>query len=459
MLSSHRPSGDKLTGLAASHDDLASEYEALLSFMYLSPVGIVRSDASGTVDMMNPMAAQLLMPLVKASAMSNIFDALGAVAPELRNLVSSFEQERGNVCENHRLFVSPTKANSVVLSCSIIKVNADLLMTVLTDISRQVAAERRVRQTEAWLAGIYTSVNDFAFFTLDARGCVETWHASIARLADFSADDIVGKPLDTFYAPSERKKGWLPEHVAFARDDGWHIEECWCETKSGRRFWGQILVSVLREDSGDISGYSVVIRDATERKVTSDNLERLLTTDHLTGASNRAYFFELAEAELARAKRYERPLSLVMLDADHFKQINDTAGHKAGDEVLKRIVLESRAILRASDVVGRLGGEEFVLLLSSTASHDATEIAERLRASIEHALIEIDGQSIRATVSLGVASLSESDASLDDLLSAADSALYDAKRAGRNCVRVSAPDALCKSASNTNGAPSDAGRR
>lgn len=425
-----------MTGLSADNDDLASEYEALLSFMYLSPVGIVRSDTSGTVDMMNPMAAQLLMPLVKGSAMSNIFDALGSVAPELRNLVSSFEMERGPVCENYRLFVSPTKENPVVLSCSVIKLNSDLLMTVLTDISRQVAAEKRVQQTESWLAGIYTSVNDFAFFTLDAQGCVETWHPSIERLADFSADDIVGEPLDTFYSPDEEREGLLLEHVALARNDGWHIEERWCESKSGRRFWGQILVSVLREDAGELSGYSVVIRDATERKVTTDDLERLLTTDHLTGASNRAHFFQVAAVEMTRAKRHERPLSLVMLDADHFKRINDSAGHKAGDEVLKRIVLEARSILRASGVIGRLGGEEFALLLPSSAAHEAAAIAERLRASVEQVRIEIDGHSLSATVSLGVASLSEFDIDLDDLLAAADRALYEAKRSGRNCVRV-----------------------
>ncbi len=144
-------------------NDLESEYEALLSFMYLSPVGIVRSDKSGFVDMMNPLAAQLLMPLVKGGSIQNIFDSLASVAPELRNLVASFKAERGPVCENHRVFVTPAKDDAVVLSCSIIKVSSDVLMTVLTDISRQVAAERRARQTESWLAGIYTSVNDFAF--------------------------------------------------------------------------------------------------------------------------------------------------------------------------------------------------------------------------------------------------------------------------------------------------------
>ncbi|MFM0440490.1 diguanylate cyclase, partial [Paraburkholderia strydomiana] len=333
--------------------ELESEYEALLSFMYLSPVGIVRSDKDGVVDMMNPLAAQLLMPLVKDGTIENIFDSLASVAPELRNLVSSFQAERGPVCENHRVFVTQAKDGPVVLGCSIIKVATNLLMTVLSDISRQVAAERRARQTEAWLAGIYTSVNDFAFFTLDSSGRIESWNSSVERLTGFTEAEVMGRTLSRFYAPDAAVSHRSPEHIALTRDEGWHVEEFWCETKAGRRYWGQLLVAVLREVEGDISGYSVVLRDVTERKLTSDNLKRLLTTDHLTGATNRAHFFEIAEAEIGRAQRQGRPLSIIMLDADHFKRINDTAGHQAGDEVLKRIAAEAKAVLRISDVVAR----------------------------------------------------------------------------------------------------------
>lgn len=416
--------------------ELESEYEALLSFMYLSPVGIVRSDKGGVVDMMNPLAAQLLMPLVKDGTIENIFDSLASVAPELRNLVSSFQAERGPVCENHRVFVTQAKDGPVVLGCSIIKVATNLLMTVLSDISRQVAAERRARQTEAWLAGIYTSVNDFAFFTLDSGGRIESWNSSVERLTGFTEAEVMGRSLSRFYAPDAAVSHRSPEHIALTRDEGWHVEEFWCETKTGCRYWGQLLVAVLREVEGDNSGYSVVLRDVTERKLTSDNLKRLLTTDHLTGATNRAHFFEIAEAEIGRAQRQGRPLSIIMLDADHFKRINDTAGHQAGDEVLKRIAAEAKAVLRISDVVARLGGEEFVLMLPSTTTHEAMEVAERLRRAVELASIETGVGQLRATISLGVASLEDAASTLQELLAAADKALYDAKRAGRNCVRT-----------------------
>ncbi|HTR10245.1 MAG TPA: sensor domain-containing diguanylate cyclase [Paraburkholderia sp.] len=424
-----------MSALNADKNDLESEYEALLSFMYLSPVGIVRSDKSGRVDMMNPLAAQLLMPLVKGGDIENIFDSLASVAPELRNLVASFEAERGPVCENHRVFVTPARDDAVVLACSIIKVSVDVLMMVLTDISRQVAAERRARQTESWLAGIYTSVNDFAFFTLDAEGCIDSWNPSVERLTGFGEMEVVGHMLSRFYARDEIVLHRSPEHIALTRDEGWHVEEFWCETKTGRRYWGQVLVAVLREDDGDISGYSVVLRDVTERKMHSDNLARLLTTDHLTGVTNRAHFFEIAESEVARAQRHDRALSLVMVDADHFKRINDTAGHQAGDDVLKRIADEAKALLRSSDTVARLGGEEFVLMLPSTTTAEAMVVAERLRVAVERARIDTAVGQWKATISLGVASLGDANPTLQDLLAAADRALYDAKRAGRNCVR------------------------
>lgn len=417
-------------------NDIEAEYEALLSFMYLSPVGIIRSDLEGLVDMMNPLAAQLLMPLVKDGGIGNIFDSLASVAPELRNLVGSFGDERGAVCENYRLFVAPAKDAAVVLACSIIKVGADLLMTVLTDVSRQVAAERRARQTESWLAGIYTSVNDFAFFTLDAEGRIESWNPSVRRLTGFVESNVVGHTLSCFYARDEIALHRSPEHIALTRDEGWHVEELWCETVTGRRYWGQVLIAVLREDEDKVTGYSVVLRDVTERKITSDNLARMLTTDHLTGVSSRAHFFEIAESEVVRAERHGRALSVVMLDADYFKRINDTAGHQAGDEVLKRIAGEAKKVLRTSDTVARLGGEEFILMLPSTTAREAIMVADRLRVAVERARIDTAVGQLKATVSLGVASLSQANPTLQSLLAAADRALYDAKRAGRNCVRV-----------------------
>jgi diguanylate cyclase (GGDEF)-like protein len=194
------------------------------------------------------------------------------------------------------------------------------------------------------------------------------------------------------------------------------------------------MIAVLREEHDEFSGYTVVFRDITERKVSSDNLANLLTKDHLTGAFNRAHFFNVAEKEFARANRYGHSISIIMLDADHFKHVNDRYGHPVGDEVLKSIVKVAEGVLRPGDTIARFGGEEFVVMLPKSNSLEASVIAERLRSSIEASSVDAGGEEIKVTVSIGCASMSESRSTLKQLLTSADSALYHAKSMGRNCI-------------------------
>ncbi|WP_415767589.1 GGDEF domain-containing protein [Pseudomonas sp. ZB1P45] len=226
----------------------------------------------------------------------------------------------------------------------------------------------------------------------------------------------------------------LDEHLTFAREEGWHSRDYLCQHKSGHSFFAQTMIAVLREDDDEFSGYTVVLRDITERKVSSDNLANLLTKDHLTGAVNRAHFFNLAEKEFARASRYEHSISIIMLDADHFKHVNDSWGHPIGDEVLKSIVKIAEGILRPGDTIARFGGEEFVVMLPKINSLDASVTAERLRSSIEASSVDTGGEEIKITVSIGCASMNESRSTLKQLLISADSALYHAKSKGRNCI-------------------------
>lgn len=143
----------------------------------------------------------------------------------------------------------------------------------------------------------------------------------------------------------------------------------------------------------------------------------------------------LAEVELSRSVRYKNNLSLFMMDIDYFKKVNDTYGHKAGDAVLIMLAEIFRKTLREVDIVGRIGGEEFAVLLPETDKEMAVEVGERLRVNIESSKVSIEnGQPINFTVSIGVTSLKDKDANLDMLLSLADKALYEAKESGRNKV-------------------------
>ncbi|MBC7908166.1 MAG: diguanylate cyclase [Rhodospirillaceae bacterium] len=192
--------------------------------------------------------------------------------------------------------------------------------------------------------------------------------------------------------------------------------------------------ALLRMPDNSPHGIIGVATDITERKALERELRRLATIDPLTGALNRRQFMAEATQERERAARYGTPLSVVMLDIDLFKRVNDTHGHAMGDEVLRKVVEACRANLREVDSFGRLGGEEFAALLPQTDLAGAHLLAERLRRAITELRIPLGVDDLRVTASLGVAERDESEPSFDKMLHRADQAMYRAKQAGRDRV-------------------------
>jgi diguanylate cyclase (GGDEF)-like protein len=177
--------------------------------------------------------------------------------------------------------------------------------------------------------------------------------------------------------------------------------------------------------------------DTTERRAKMMELEHEAQTDSLTQVANRGRFIEIANHELARCRRYGHPLSIWMLDIDHFKDVNDTYGHHAGDIALQSLMVTSRQALRDWDVMGRMGGEEFAVVLPETDATQALNVAERLRRAVADTGIPIeDGKVVHMTVSTGIASSRDDDATVEMLLDRADKALYEAKQTGRDKVCV-----------------------
>jgi len=177
-----------------------------------------------------------------------------------------------------------------------------------------------------------------------------------------------------------------------------------------------------------------------ELVVKNATLARLTTVDELTGLRSRRYVSEVLSIEFQRARRYGTALSLVMADLDHFKRINDEYGHPGGDVVLQGVAELLLRSLRATDVAGRYGGEELLVVLPQNDCDGALVMAERWRASVEHAEFRAaDGRAIRAQISIGVAAYTKNLARADDLIAAADKALYSAKQNGRNRVELYRP--------------------
>ncbi|WP_144011183.1 sensor domain-containing diguanylate cyclase [Marinomonas posidonica] len=168
-----------------------------------------------------------------------------------------------------------------------------------------------------------------------------------------------------------------------------------------------------------------------------EELERRAYYDHLTGLANRGHFFELCEQALNLALTKSSPVALIMLDVDHFKQVNDLYGHKTGDLVLQALADNGRSILAEEEVLARIGGEEFIVLLPASTLDQAMQKAELLRMKMEHSMVlSCDNQKVYFTVSIGVAYKAAGQCSVDEMLSRADKALYQSKAAGRNCVSV-----------------------
>lgn len=192
-------------------------------------------------------------------------------------------------------------------------------------------------------------------------------------------------------------------------------------------------------EGGGVDRWFALIDDVGACFGEQERLRRLAETDALTGIHNRRSFIPLAEESLRQARQNGQPVALLMLDIDRFKQINDNHGHAFGDDVLKAVAAACVRSVREGDVVGRLGGEEFGVLLPAAGIGRAAEIAERLRQTVER--LRLSAESIACptiTVSVGVAAAS-SESTIDDLLAAADRELYRAKRTGRNrtCVPMS----------------------
>lgn len=167
-----------------------------------------------------------------------------------------------------------------------------------------------------------------------------------------------------------------------------------------------------------------------------EEMEHLAITDSLTGLYNRRYFFEFARKEIAQSKRYRKDLSMVMMDIDHFKLVNDRFGHQIGDQVLENVAKICQSALRTADIMCRFGGEEFMVLLPETDKVEAENAALRMCQAAAESTLDSDLGEVKITLSIGVAELDKDHDTLDTLIHAVDQALYQAKADGRNCVRV-----------------------
>lgn len=308
---------------------------------------------------------------------------------------------------------------------------------VIVNVTDRVLAQRELQRSEAKFRSLFESSSE-AIIILDQSGFLDCNDAAV-RIYGVSSKAELCKFHPAELSPELQPNGTSSElaamHIKKAYESGSDRFE-WMHKRmdTGEIFPCEVLLSRVQYDYQNM--LLAVIWDMSERVAILKKIEHGANHDFLTGLCNRRYFMDIAERELERAKRYKKPLSVLAMDIDFFKKINDRYGHKAGDLALKRFADICRETVRQTDLVGRLGGEEFAILLPDTNPQRTLEISERLRQHVEESeLLLPESESVlRFTVSIGVRLFQKTYKSLDDLLNEADVALYQAKEGGRNKV-------------------------
>lgn len=373
------------------------------------------------------MAMPLLRPLVPQDMWARIEDEYDHLIRGKRQSVIT--RARGIRKDGQEIWTSVTERVVDWHGSPAVQINT-------FDITKQMLLEQTLLQNEQRLRSVLEILPYPIYIARRSDGHLLFVNRKTCLLLQLSAKQLLrSRSIDFFVDPKEREDlRILLETVSDIRD-----VEVKMKTSPGRNFTAELAAIAMEYDNSP--AILVALNDISQRKELENELYRQASTDMLTGINNRRSFMALSEQELRRTRRFARSMSVMMVDIDHFKPINDQHGHAVGDIVLQAVVKRILESLRLSDQLGRLGGEEFAVILPETALADAADVAERARKHLEDRPIIVNAEksghiAIPCTISIGVAQLSAHDGTVDDLLHRADEALYKAKNGGRNRIEI-----------------------
>ena len=320
-------------------------------------------------------------------------------------------------------------------------------LAVVADITERKLAQEALREAHFQLKGIIeaTRAGTWVWNVQTGEGLFnEKW----AQMVGYTLDELLPTSITTLERlahPEDLKHAYelLDRHIA--GDLPYYDFEMRMKHKDGHWVWIHDRGRVINrtEDGKPLMMFGthtdITARKASDEKIQLLNaeLEKLVVTDTLTQINNRRYFMMRCAEEFKRETRNSQPLVLLMMDIDHFKKINDAYGHAVGDLVLQQVAAVLKSNLREIDILGRIGGEEFAMLLPATLLEEAVQLAERLRQSVEEMVFETPGNlPIKVTFSIGAAVFEDTMTNIGNLLRNADEAMYQAKHSGRNCVKA-----------------------
>jgi len=305
------------------------------------------------------------------------------------------------------------------------------------DISSKIELEHKLKITSSRFASVIEAAYD-CIITINQREKIVLFNKAAQELFGYNEGEMLGQSIEVLI-PEQYRDGHAAYVDKFAHSPikSRQMEErnrVFGQHKDGSQFPVEIAISKI--NVGGMVEFTAIVRDISDKVRLMDHLAKQASTDPLTGLLNRREFEEQGKIMFALARKNKEPLSILMLDIDKFKDINDNYGHDVGDEVLQLLSRVGSMTVRHLDVFIRLGGEEFVILMPDTYKEQGLAMAERVRKIFETQSFEHNwnGEPIPFTVSIGVAIMSEDDSSVDQMLKRADEALYDAKDGGRNRV-------------------------
>lgn len=326
------------------------------------------------------------------------------------------------------------------------------LTVFVLDITMRKREDERIR----YLAFVMNKISS-AVISTDANLRISHWNKGAEALYGWQEAEVLGLSVDEVCGTEFSSGQQEAAQQQLMTEKIWRAE-LKQRHRDGSTIWVDASVTLLEDEQSAFIGGVTINSDITERKLAEEELRRTKEsieqinhslrrafereqiasrTDALTGVFNRRYFFELLEYEFAASQRYNRPLSLVMFDVDYLKKINDTYGHQAGDEMLRKTTQVVGNELRDSDVLSRYGGDEFVILLSNSDEHEAAKVLQRIHSKIRAAQMVWGEHQLGITISAGIASMHSDVENADQLVNLADQALYKAKNAGRNQMSIS----------------------
>jgi diguanylate cyclase (GGDEF)-like protein/PAS domain S-box-containing protein len=417
------------------------ELEELTQFMYLLPTGVARFSESGAMELLNPAAARLLRALDIDATHAGLQIILDHLCPGLSETWRTSTGRVGAVIPSQRCTALPANGPAVHLLLRVLRPDKRCTMITLDDVTGMAEQELELERQRRRVDLVFEYIEGYCVAMLDDAGTVIEWNPSIGRLFGIAANAIVGQPLlnrvtvnlGELTSPAD----FSEVRKVIAKLRGCRVDASW-KKGDGQEMWGECVVAPVFESDGSTGGYVAIIRDVSIEHYHTQELIDDALTDSLTGLYNRRGLEGRSEAIHFRPGGAPLTQVWILVDIDHFKRVNDTYGHEAGDEVLKAVAEALRATARGADIVARLGGEEFVLVLPDTSPDMAARIAERLRLAVEALSTAVAGQVIRVTASFGVAQRAAHERQ-HEVLERADAALYSSKKEGRNRVTISAP--------------------